>query len=98
MSDELSRLWVHSFEEDVRNEKVYRPEGFALPLARGRETLDLRRRRGAGMMAPGPDDRPQALYSGWKFDGRRLSFPGSDDVYDIVELTENKLVLKKATP
>jgi hypothetical protein len=98
MSGELSRFWVHSFEEDARGEKVFRPKGYALPLARGRETLDLRHETSIGMVAPGPDDRPRPKSSGWRSDGSRLSFTGSDEVYDIVELSDDRLILKKVVP
>ena len=37
-------LWLHAREEDPddADELVFRPEGYPLPLARGREQIELR--------------------------------------------------------
>ena len=39
---ELFKHWIHSFEESTDEADVYRPEGFAFPLARGRHGLEIR--------------------------------------------------------
>lgn len=39
---DVQQRWWHSFEEDHDDVRVYRPEGFDFPPARGRRGLELR--------------------------------------------------------
>ncbi len=38
----LTGMWVHSYEEDTSGHKVYRPEDYPFPPARGREGFEIR--------------------------------------------------------
>jgi hypothetical protein len=53
----LSR-WLHAFEESTEDELVFRPEGYPLPLARGRISLELGPGGAFVARAPGPVDVP----------------------------------------
>lgn len=51
--------WVHSFEEDVDDIEVYRPEEHAFPPTRGgRQILEVTPDGTLIEWAAGPDDRP----------------------------------------
>ena len=45
LPDALWQHWVHSFEEDGRASRAYRPRSYAFPRARGREGFELQPRR-----------------------------------------------------
>jgi len=54
----FSTTWVHVFEEDSGEDKVYRPEEGPIPLSRRpRERFRLDPDGSAHLFAPGPDDR-----------------------------------------
>lgn len=81
----MTTRWLHAREEDPEDgdELVFRPEGYPLPLARGREEIELREDADGGFVAraPGPDDRP-------------LATSELDDYY-VAELVEDRLTLKR---
>ena len=78
-------LWLHAREEDPddADELVFRPEGYPLPLARGREQIELRDdgRGGFVARAPGADDRPETTSE-------------LDDYY-VAEVQPDRLTLKR---
>jgi hypothetical protein len=59
--------WLHAPEESSADELVFRPEGYPLPLARGRLTLELGPDGSFVARAPGPVDVPVATdeLRGW---------------------------------
>lgn len=57
--------WLHSREEDAGDVQVYRPETWDFPPARGRRGLEVGEDGELRLLAPGPDDRPQAVPGGW---------------------------------
>jgi hypothetical protein len=77
----LTRLWGHSREEDGDGITVYRPQGFAFPLTRGRDFIEFRADGTAQFYGAGPDDRTRALAGEWRkvgegiFELRRGSDP-----------------------
>ena len=75
--------WLHAPEESSDEELVFRPEGYPLPLARGREQIELRDdgRGGFVARAPGADDRPETTSE-------------LDDYY-VAELQPDRLTLKR---
>jgi hypothetical protein len=96
----LSRLWLHAFEEDADGSLVYRPDGFRMPLARGRGSLDLTRKSEGGVRAAGPADRPVPVTSHWRLAGDMLEFSTDEGRtfvprLKIISLAADKLVLKK---
>ena len=78
----MSSRWLHAREEDAEDELVFRPEGYPLPLARGRDEIELRP-DGESFVAraPGADDRPT--------ESSEL-----DDYY-VAELLPDRLTLKR---
>jgi hypothetical protein len=60
--------WLHAPEESSEDELVFRPEGYPLPLARGRIELDLEPGGTFVARAPGPVDVPVETdeLRGWK--------------------------------
>ena len=75
--------WLHAREEDSEDDElVFRPEGYPLPLARGRREIELRADGETFVArAPGADDRP-------------VESSELDDYY-VAELVEDRLTLKR---
>jgi hypothetical protein len=68
--------------EDASGDELrFRPEGYPLPLARGRTSLELHDDRSFKALAPGPDDRP-------------VEIAELDDYY-VAELADDRLTLRR---
>ena len=63
------------------DELRFRPEGYPLPLARGRTSLELHDDHSFKALTPGPDDRP-------------VETDELDDYY-VAELADDQLTLKR---
>ena len=68
-------------EEGGEDELRFRPEGYPLPLARGRTALELREDNTFKALVPGPDDRP-------------VETDELDDYY-VAELADDRLTLRR---
>jgi hypothetical protein len=77
--EQLQGSWVHAHEEDSGPERVFRPEGHPLPLARGRTTLELRPDGTYVEGVPGPVDLPVQATGTWSLDGDRLVLGATED-------------------
>ncbi|RCW84065.1 hypothetical protein [Paracoccus lutimaris] len=96
---ELCRDWVEIHEESGGDVMVFRPSSDILPPSRRvRRRLELASSGAATGKAAGPNDAPVAESAGsWSREGRTLhvALPGWSGDYDISELTDDRLVLKK---
>jgi hypothetical protein len=98
---ELFKRWVHSHEEDTDEVRVFRPQGYPLPPARGRRGFELRENGEFVQYGIGRADKSEATVGRWKPEGEAqasVSFPGERlDPYalEIVSLDEDKLTLKR---
>jgi hypothetical protein len=91
----LSGRWVHSFEEDEGDVRVYRPaQSFNFPPSRrGRETLEFGMPGQVVTGMPGPDDRPRDTSAGLTALGmNRYRF--GNQVVELVEATPEVLKLR----
>ena len=97
----IARHWVHSHEEDEGGAQVFRPAGFPLPPARGRDAFALDADGTLHPFIPGPDDRSSQPPAGsWKLDGRRLILqPQSSEKkeFSIESVAPDKLLLRPFT-
>jgi hypothetical protein len=95
---DLSRKWVHSFEEDTDEATVYRPENFNFPLARGRVSMELKDDGALTGFQIGRNDVPATERGNWQLEGERLliKYPDQEDgqSFLIKEASCEKLVLK----
>jgi hypothetical protein len=97
----IFKRWIHSREEDSGEKIVYRPAGYPLPPARGREGIEF---RGDGTFIHyliGPTDRSQAVIGQWKTNEPEtieVNFPDqslSPHKLDIIECSDDVLIVKK---
>jgi hypothetical protein len=95
----LHQEWVHSHEEDLGDEMVFRPASFKFPLSRGRRSIDLCRDGTLRHARPGPADRRQRSEGRWEIDGHTLKLYAADgkaptEVLRIVSVSPDRLVLR----
>ena len=93
----LFKTWGHSREEDGDGLTVYRPQGFAFPLARGRDWLELRPDGTVVFLGAGPDDRTRAVSGTWSSTGDRsltLSSSSGTRRWTIVECSDAVLKVR----
>ena len=95
---EMIRHWVHSFEEDASDMRVFRPSDFPFPPARGRESFELLPKGKCIHHPIGPADELVSLPGAWEMiapDKCRMSVKGTAPVdLKIIELSKEKLVVK----
>ena len=65
----LARHWVHAQEEDTAAQMIFRPAGFRLPRARGRESFELLPDGRLVEHGIGPTDKRQITEGRWEFAG-----------------------------
>jgi hypothetical protein len=75
----LFRRWLHSFEEDADDVKVYRPVGFAFPLARGRDGFDIKENGEFVRLDIAPTDGLKEVSGRWELNGFNKLFICYDD-------------------
>jgi len=96
--DSLCRHWVHSFEEDTGEIRVYRPESYKFPLARGRVSMELKNDGALTGFQIGRNDVPAPEIGSWQVqDGRLLiNYPNQNETQGFVikEASDDKLVLE----
>jgi hypothetical protein len=96
--EQLSGHWIHSFEEDVPGEIVYRPKGFSFPRARGRKAFNLQADGSVLDISPGRSDLPETVAGDWNIEEEAvvINYPdGSGEHLPIKELSPGKLVIRK---
>lgn len=97
----LTGMWIHSFEEDNTRQKVYRPEDYPFPAARGREGFEIRQDGRFIYRVIAPADGYLTYEGEWELrNGRILSVRFErEEIQDfslsILSATENKLVVEK---
>lgn len=101
MADEakLCREWIEIREETTADHFVFRSSTVQIPPTRGgRRGLELSESGLAEAKAPGPTDAMQSQGTGrWSLEGDMLhiELPGWAGDYEIEELKDNVLVLRK---
>jgi len=96
----IVRKWIHSFEEDTDEERVYRPEGFTMPRSRGRDKIDLEAEGKLINTFPGRGDAPESTVGFWQVKEGKLILTfdqENQEQYTIREISDERLVLKKNT-
>jgi hypothetical protein len=98
------RVWLRSREEEGGPVRVYRPEGYPFPPARGREGLLFHADGGFHYLGPGRGDRPDKSTGTWRgsdpSDSSRITATVADQTIElrIMEVTEEVLYLEWLLP
>jgi hypothetical protein len=92
---ELMRRWIHSHEEDTDDLRVYRPDDWDFPPARGRRGFELRPDGDLRLYGPGATDRPESTAGAWASSGAgRLRL--GDEELEIVSAEPDRLVVRSS--
>lgn len=88
--DRVLGHWGHSFEEDVAGVRVYRPSGYAFPLARGRVGLEFRADGSLVEWAVGRGDAGEPRPGRWwADDAGRVHLQTADGRTGVAEVVES---------
>lgn len=63
---EIFNYWIHSYEEDEKNIKVFHTENFDFPLSRGRRGFELKKDGQFFRYDIGPNDLPKKVVGKWQ--------------------------------
>ncbi|KXK30315.1 MAG: hypothetical protein UZ01_01455 [Candidatus Brocadia sinica] len=98
---EIFRHWIHSYEEDTKEAKVFRPGDYNFPRARGRFGFEIKENGEFVQYGIGPTDRPAQISGYWKAEGKdkiNVYFEDKESVsyaINIISCTEDVLMIKK---
>jgi len=97
------RVWMRSREEEQGPVRVYRPEGYPFPPARGREGLAFNGDGTFAYIAPGRGDRPGREVGRWRSapgDPARITAEvgGARIELNVLEVTDQVLRLEWVSP
>ncbi|MEU4484588.1 hypothetical protein [Streptomyces purpurascens] len=101
-SSDLFRSWIHSYEEDHEDVRVYRPDDYPFPPARGRRGMEFAP-DGTFVDHPlGRGDAPAAVPGRWRLVADRhiaLTFDGArpDRELEIVRCDASVLHVRRLT-
>jgi hypothetical protein len=93
------RVWVRSHEEEKGPVRIYRPQGYPFPPARGREGLSFNSDGAFEYITPGRGDQPVGVPGRWHGDPgdpARISAEadGVKIELKIIEVTDDMLRLE----
>jgi hypothetical protein len=100
----IFQQWLHSYEEDGGDIKVYRPMSYDFPPARGRTGLEFKPDGTVVDLRIGPADAHQGIDARWQTDsaGRlRITYPGNARaslLLEVVQADENVLKVRQKSP
>jgi hypothetical protein len=97
------RVWMRSHEEEQGPVRVYRPQDFAFPPARGREGMRFHADGTFELISPGRADRPGSDRGRWQSrpgdPGRiTVSIDGTTLDLNVLEVSESVLRLEWLSP
>jgi len=91
LPNEIFRRWGHSFEEDSGDSRVYRPQDYAFPRARGRAGIEFRANGQFIEWAVGRGDAPQEVTGHWHLTGPNqllITFAETTRANQLLEILE----------
>jgi len=98
--DTIYQKWMHSYEEDQAEVKVYRPTSFNFPPSRGRTGFEIKENGDFIEHGIGPTDIPVKTQGRWEMKkNSQISVNFSDEkkgyALEIISINENQLKLKR---
>jgi hypothetical protein len=94
----IFQKWLHSYEEDTKDMKVYRPSSFDFPRGWGRVAMKFDEKGGFILYDIAPNDAIVQVIGTWRqiSDGKlKISFPSAEKEDFMMEVEEiNSEILK----
>jgi len=97
---EIFQYWIHSYEEDSEDIKVFHTQNYDFPLSRGRKGLEFKKDGKFLRYEIGPVDVPKKIIGEWKAPTKNsINVLYSDlgineDTFDIIFCDKNILKIK----
>ncbi len=85
--------WIHSYEEDTKDLKVYRPSSFDYPLGWGRAGMKFKEDGCITLYEIAPNDKQIQIQGIWKQVSKELfeiTFPSGEKETFIIEIKKLK--------
>jgi hypothetical protein len=94
----IFQKWLHSYEEDTGDLKIYRPSTFDFPLGWGRDGMTFTKDGGFLLRDIAPNDTMMQINGHWKATSEiklEISFPSGEKETFILEIKDiNSKILK----
>jgi len=94
----LHGAWLHSHEEDMPDQMVFRPASMQLPPARGRSGYTFEPDGQVVTIGSSPVDRTSTVKGRWSVDNNgqiTIELPGREkEVLQVVQQDKDRLVMK----
>ena len=95
----IYKYWIHSYEEDTEDKKVYRPSTFEFPPSRGRDGFEIKENGEFILHITGPTDKPGKILGNFTKDSNKLNIElaSMEKSYTmiIISCDENLLLVQK---
>lgn len=96
----IYKHWIHSYEEDTENKKVYRSSTFEFPPSRGRDGFEIKENGEFILYIMGPTDRPEKMFGKFTIDSNKLHIELTSKIQKsyimtILSCDENQLIIQK---
>jgi hypothetical protein len=97
---EIFQYWIHSYEDDTQDTKVFHPSSYDFPLSRGRVGFELKEDGTCIHYDIGPSDLPKKVIGKWKLEEEKIKMDFADkdlkiDDISIISCDKNTLQIKK---
>jgi hypothetical protein len=98
--DCLYKHWIHSYEEDTKDKKVYRQSMFEFPPSRGRDAFEIKDNGEFILYITGPTDRAEKIFGKFTIESNKLHIELTSKIQKSYFMTilycdENKLIIQK---
>jgi len=98
--DCIYKHWIHSYEEDTKDKKVYRPSTFEFPPSRGRDGFEIKENGEFILHISGATDKREKISGNFKLDSNNLNIELTSQmqksfVMTILSCDESQLIIKK---
>lgn len=92
--------WIHSYEEDTKEELVYRHADFPFPPSRGRAGFELSADKSCKLVGIGQSDISAVRYGRWDLENEeevriRLEYDGKQDFLAVISVDSHQLTIRR---
>lgn len=100
LPDAFFKYWIHLYEEDKEDKKIFHPSSYNFPRSRGRQGFEFKKNGDLIFYGIGPTDKVQEQKGYWKIDEENKIKIAFDDpklrtyTFTILSCDENILKVK----
>ena len=98
----IGQTWLHSHEEDVGEDMVFRPAAYSFSRSRGRSGYGFHADGTLAIIGPSPEDKESSTSGHWELHSDNeleIAIPGQEPLrLTIVSFSGDKLILRRKSP